>query len=538
MINEKTQNSISKHYSPLRIHPHSPMPTPGSDVGTSADSLPAGGVKSEQHVGTQNVSVHSTEGSGKEERTQGKQSTNSNTELMMAQLMEGMKQMQQMIAMQQQRMDDMESGRAGNRRTVSDTLHVVSSGERVGEYRASASVQQPPVLGAQHRRQSIGIPSSAFTPGIVSTPRPAAVHRYGAMAAPRMGSLDEGSEEDDRNDAPTASAAATTVPDIVADDGLPAFDSRMLQVRKAMFASMKSYTFHGQPDVDKLNVLSWVEKVDTEFSINMGTRQAGRLDIVRSLLAGPALMWMNEKTRDLTRKAARGELSEEIEWETMRRPFIDQHLGVNTIETFKQQLRALKLGSTTTPTPVELNQEFDRLAALAYPSHHSDMRETVLGDEYGTIIASSNLTIYRSVAYTNYPSTLDEWKLHVSRRWAAGKNAEAVEARVRGSAARGNYYKNNDRSNAGSKPAASAAAMQSTDGAGVEGQQGGEDEDADEQLSAASGRQGGQRPQWSDETKRRYKEGRCFTCGEKNHMKDKCPKKLAEKQQGKDKAGK
>ena len=63
----------------------------------------------------------------------------------------------------------------------------------------------------------------------------------------------------------------------------------------------------------------------------------------------------------------------------MRAPFIDQHLGVNTIETFKAQLRSLRLGSTTTPSPVELNQEFDRLAALAYPSHHSDMWDTVLG---------------------------------------------------------------------------------------------------------------------------------------------------------------
>ena len=67
---------------------------------------------------------------------------------MIAQLMEGMKQMQQMMATHHQRMDDMESGRAGNRRTISDTLHVAPSGERVGEYRARATVQQPPVLGA------------------------------------------------------------------------------------------------------------------------------------------------------------------------------------------------------------------------------------------------------------------------------------------------------------------------------------------------------------------------------------------------------
>jgi len=337
-----------------------------------------------------------------------------------------------------------------------------------------------------------------------------------------MDSLDEGKEEGSRLGSPME-AAFTSVQQAM-DDGLPVFDPRMHHVKKAMVAVMKPFPFHGQPDVDKLNVLSWVEKIDTEFSINMGTRQAGRLDIVRSLLAGPALLWMNGKVRELTRKAERGELSEEIEWGTMRASFIDQHLGVNTIETFKAQLRALRLGGTTTPSPVELNQEFDRLAALAYPSHHSDMRETVLGDEYGTIIASSNTTIYRSVAYTNYPSTLDEWKLHVSRRWAAGKNVAAVEARVKGN-------------NVQQPAAASAAAMQSTDGAGPEGQS--EEDGTEEQLNAAGHNGSGRaaRPPWSEETKKRYKEGRCFICGEKGHMKDKCQKKPAQKLQGKVKAG-
>ena len=308
------------------------------------------------------------------------------------------------------------------------------------------------------------------------------------------------------------------------------FDQRMHHVKKAMVAVMKPFPFHGQPDVDKLNVLSWVEKIDTEFSINMGTRQAGRLDIVRSLLAGPALLWMNDKVRDLARKAERGELSEEIEWVTMRSPFIDQHLGVYTIETFKAQLRALRLGSTTTPTPVELNQEFDRLAALAYPSHHSDMRETVLGDEYGTIIASSNITIYRSVAYANYPSTLDEWKLHVSRRWAAGKNVAAVEARVKGTAGvRGGYPKNNVQQPA----AAGAASLQSTDGAGPEGQS--EKDGTEEQLNAAGNDKGGRaaRPPWSAEKEKLYKDGKCFICKETGHVSAKCPKKPAQKKQGK-----
>ena len=401
---------------------------------------------------------------------------------------------QQMLQMQQQ-MAQMQMSRSNSRRSVSETLHTVQS-ERAGEYSASAAVQQPPVL--QHRRESMGFPSYAFTPGPVATPRPAAARPYAATTAPRMQSLDEGKEEVSHLGSPVRTAAAAVQE--ATDDGLPAYDERMHHVKKAMIAVMKPFPFHGQPDVDKLNVLSWVEKIDTEFSINMGTRQAGRLDIVRSLLAGPALLWMNDKVRDLTRKAERGELSEEIEWATMRAPFIDQHLGVNTIETFKAQLRALRLGSSSTPTPVELNQEFDRLAALAYPSHQSDLRETVLGDEYGTIIASSNSTIYRSVAYTNYPGTLDEWKLHVSRRWAAGKNVEAVEARVRGmtstSRPHGGWRGRGGRTgngNAGQQ--LNAVAGETEDGAGEEGAPHDQQVQAapQQQLNAAAGPVNGQR---------------------------------------------
>ena len=204
---------------------------------------------------------------------------------------------QQMVQMQQQMA---QMSRGNSRRSISDALHT-AQGERAGEYSASAAVQQPPVLGAQQRRESIGYPSSAFTPGPAATPRPAAARTQGVMGVQRMDSLDEGKEEGSHQGSPVGAAPATLQE--AADDGLPAFDPRMHHVKKAMIAVMKPWPFHGQPDVDKLNVLGWVEKIDTEFSINMGTRQAGRLDIVRSLLAGPALLWMNEKVRTLTRKA-------------------------------------------------------------------------------------------------------------------------------------------------------------------------------------------------------------------------------------------
>ena len=458
-------------------------------------------------------------------------------------------QMSAMIASMQgamgQMMRQMEAmSQASSRRSVSEALSA-THGEKAGEYSASASIQRPPVLSVQQRRtserrQSMGHPSSAFTPGTMATP---ASRQHSETAAVRMDSLDEAPEEDDDHDAPAETAATGAAVD-AEHDGLPVFDQRMHHVKKTMLSIMKPFPFHGQADVDTLNVLSWVEKIDTEFSINMGTRQAGRLDIVRSLLAGPALLWMNGKVRELNKRAERGELSEQIEWETMRKPFIDQHLGVNTVETFKAQLRALKLGDAATPTPVELNQEFDRLAALAYPNHQSDMRATVLGDEYGTIIAGSNITIYRSVAYNQNPSTLDEWKLHVSRRWAAGRNVEAVEARLRGSGrtrgGTGRYY---DRNQAGERPtAASVNAMDAQDT-----RQEGEEPSGGQQLAAAGGGKSGQgggggggygpRRQLSAEEQKLWDEKRCFHCKETGHRKYECPKLAASRQQSKGKAG-
>jgi hypothetical protein len=363
-------------------------------------------------------------------------------------------------------------------------------------------------------------------------------------------------EREDEEHAAAPAAAAAAAATVAYDDGMPVYDPRLARVRKAITSTIKP--FHGQTELDKYNVLDWVEHLDTQFTVLMGTRQAGRLDIVRSVLAGGALKWMNRKVLELNDKARRGELSEDIEWEAMRKPFIDAHLGIHTIETFKAQLRALRLGATKTPTPVELNQEFDHLAGLAYPDRRSDMRDSVLGDEYGKIIAASNMTIYKSVAFNQNPSDVEEWKLCVSRRWAAGKHVEAVEAQVRGTFKTsggghgGRQGRWQDRMQASDKPAASKiAAMQETDGAGQEGAQRGEYEDEtqqeDGQLKAARGDRGGgggrggrgrggasQRPPMTEEQHRRYVEGLCIACGEQGHIARHCSKVP---QQGKGKAG-
>ena len=241
------------------------------------------------------------------------------------------------------------------RRSMSPTAATTTySPQPDSHYSASAALPRPPVMSHHRksdiRRQSIGVPSSAF----IETPR---------TPAPKLARMDRSNTDSEEDTA-----------DDESHNGMPAYDKRMAQVRKSMTSIIK--TFHGQTNKDTYTVIDWVEKIDTEFSIQMGQRQEGRLDIVRSMLAGTALKWMNRKLQELNEKAADGELDEDIEWDMLRQPFIDAHLGINTIETFKAQLRSLKLGgpdNQLTPTPVELNKEFDHLAELAYPDRRSDI---------------------------------------------------------------------------------------------------------------------------------------------------------------------
>ena len=391
------------------------------------------------------------------------------------------------------------------RRSIADTLQP-AHGEKAGEYSASAAIQRPPVVAppaqqraTELRRQSIGVPSIPTsylltpTPAATSTPAP----RRASTAAVRMESLSEDTEEAETDEyeadataaaATEATASTTAAVTDTTEDGMPPYDARLERVRKSITHIVKP--FHGQSDMDKYTVLDWCEKIDTEFSVMMGTRQDGRLGIVRSLLAGAALKWMNRKLLELNKKALQGELSEVIEWETMRKPFIDAHLGVNTIETFKSQLRALRLNSAKTPTPVELNQEFDHLAALAYPDSRSDMRDTVLGDEYGRIIAFSDIVMFQQVTCNHNPTEVEQWKLHVSRRWAALRQVEAVRAMVKGQAGSGQGGGGGWKgwqNKAQSPASATAAAMAEVDGAGMEGEPHTEEGQAAEQLSAFSG---------------------------------------------------
>ena len=465
--------------------------------------------------------------------------------------------MQEQIAAMQAAMQAMQSQlaayqQASTRRSIADTLHSVP-GERAGggQYSASAALPPPPVVGAQQRatdarRQSFGVP-------FVPTPGPAVPHTpAGRPSHVRMASLDEGEEDDNgyRTEGTAAAAAAAAVaqavpvaaPPAARDDGMPEYDARLERVSKAITSIIK--TFHGQAELDKYNVLEWVQMLDTQFSVRMGTRQAGRLSIVRSLLGGAANSWMNRKLTELTELDARGRLSEDIEWDTMKQPFIDAHLGIHTIETFKAQLRALRLGSTKTPTPVELNQQFDHLAGMAYPDRRSDMRDTVLGDEYSHIIANSSRPMHRAVMLNQQPTRVDEWKTAVSRRWTASQQVASVEAQLGGGG--GNRGGWQGRGNNAQRTATVASVqLVEVEGvlSGVEGESFTEEGVAEpaQQLSAAGEQKGGRRQGGGGKTRKPmsgeklklFNENKCFTCHETGHRSYQCKKKSDAVQQGK-----
>ena len=285
----------------------------------------------------------------------------SNRELM-RQVLQSMRQLQAKVeALEQQQV------KASVKR---QSIGPFTAGSPLTEYSASAALPLPPVVAQPPRRQSYGMPlatSAAYTP---STPAAA------TRTARQVNWDDEEGTQEAEHGRPAESADSDS-------RRVVEHDKQWERASKALSSVIKS--FYGQASKDNDNIIDWVEKVDTIFSIRMKDRPDGRLDLVRQMLAGTALKWMNRYVQELNEQLSRGEISGPVEWNLLRQPFIDAHLGVNTIETFKAELRMLRLGSTKCPTPVEFNKEFDHLVELAFPDRRLGTMSTVLGDEYAQI---------------------------------------------------------------------------------------------------------------------------------------------------------
>jgi Zinc knuckle len=480
--------------------------------------------------------VEAEGGGDNEQKAAAGETSNSMQQMMMAIMQQQMqlfreeqqKTLQQMFTMHQQQQT---ASTERLQRTTETTAHRQSfphhslMSPAVIEYSAGASLPLPPRVPSQPR-SSFGIPS---TPAAFMPFTPVAQRAAAASVVEEHDESDRGDQHHDEADEVAA-----------AEEGMPARDKRMEHVRKTMLTSVKP--FHGQTVKDTYTVIDWVEKVDTEFSIHMGDRQAGRLDVVRSLLAGSALKWMNRKLQEMNMR------NEAVEWQVVRREFIDAHLGASTIETFKAQLRSLRLGSEGCKNPSELNTQFDHLAELAYPQVMADRRTdsamaSVLGEEYRRIVANSEPSLWRNIERNAAPTTLDEWKLALGRHWSAEETIKHLNKQLRpreqlqpyrgrgGATMRGGYGRGGGYS--GSAPISVNAISDS--GASMEGEEDTVEGEPEPQLSAVAsssrggrggGRGGDRRGRggvWTSERLKLYEEQKCFNCKKPGHVRAACP---------------
>ena len=439
------------------------------------------------------------------------------TQLFMAQQQQMMQQIQ---AIQQQAAEQHRAAASGRRQTHA-ALPSFPYTPAVGEYSAGASLPLPQRVSSPHRA-SFGRPSTpaAFIPFTPVAQR--------AAAAPQVEAKDRSTdeEEEDTDDVQAA------------DESMPPRDKRMEQVRKSMLSSVKP--FHGRTKLDTYTVIDWVEKVDTEFSIHMGERETGRMDVVRSLLAGQALKWANRRVAEMNA------LGEEAEWHAIRADFVDAHLGSSTIETFKAELRALRLGSgeDDCKSPSELNTQFDRLAELAYPMalgltdrRADSAMATVLGDEYRRIVADSRPQMWRNIERSAAPTTLEEWKVALARHWSAERTIENMNKQLRPKeeqqSQRGGGWTRGGRARGGGRGGATQTSLNAVLDTNER-----EEGEPDTQLTAAStasqrrgrggfsgrGRGGGRGTTgMTAEQLQLYNDGKCFTCKKTGHIAKDCP---------------
>ena len=439
------------------------------------------------------------------------------TQLFMAQ----QQQMMQQIQAIQQQAAEQHRAAASARRQTHAALPSFPYTPAVGEYSAGASLPLPQRVSAPHRA-SFGRPSTpaAFIPFTPVAQR--------AAAAPQVEAKDRSTdeEEEDTDDVQAA------------DESMPPRDKRMEQVRKSMLSSVKP--FHGRTKLDTYTVIDWVEKVDTEFSIHMGERETGRMDVVRSLLAGQALKWANRRVAEMNA------LGEEAEWHAIRADFVDAHLGSSTIETFKAELRALRLGSgeDDCKSPSELNTQFDRLAELAYPMalgltdrRADSAMATVLGDEYRRIVADSRPQMWRNIERSAAPTTLEEWKVALARHWSAERTIENMNKQLRPKeeqqSQRGGGWTRGGRARGGGRGGATQTSLNAVLDTNER-----EEGEPDTQLTAAStasqrggrggfsgrGRGGGRGTTgMTAEQLQLYNDGKCFTCKKTGHIAKDCP---------------
>ena len=153
--------------------------------------------------------------------------------------------------------------------------------------------------------------------------------------------------------------------------------------------------------------------------------------MVTMVLQDGALEWMQRKNQDIADSAARLgiDVGPLLVWDgEIRRAFIQQHLGTDTAELWLSKLDMLVLGSEKTPTPIELDSQFDAIARHVYPTMPADddENEMLLWTKYKSIISRSKPRLYENIVRGgNRPNTLKGWKAALSSQWLGEEEIKA-----------------------------------------------------------------------------------------------------------------
>ena len=125
----------------------------------------------------------------------------------------------------------------------------------------------------------------------------------------------------------------------------------------------------------------------------MDGRSPHRLMLVQLCLRDGALAWMERKLHDLTTAdKERDFAAKPLSWDDdLRLPFIQAHLGSNTPQLWLAKLKTLVLGKGDTPTPIELDNQFDLIAQHVFPQRIAgdERSELLLATYYGGIVSRS-----------------------------------------------------------------------------------------------------------------------------------------------------
>lgn len=300
--------------------------------------------------------------------------------------------------------------------------------------------------------------------------------------------------------------------------------------------------FYGDSTVDKSSVMDWVEKVESVMRDSMSDKPHLRLTVVRMLLDGAALSWMNARMAKLARQ--HDELYQP-EWERdMRREFIIAHVGSDTPDRWLTKMGALRLGEGDCTTPDLLNAQFDKHARHVHPTMHADdpTVDLMLRNLYRDIIMKSSTHatargMFRRVM-TSQAATdkLEDWKARVANDWDQQAVMKGMYDNARMVA--------KESSGGGYRFAAKAAGMDAEETSGSGGEQ--VEGRPAQQLNAFSsggqrgGRGGGRggrgvqgpRPEWSAEKKQLYADRRCFHCKQPGHTVADCKVRQSNVQAG------